>query len=116
MPAHAEHFKRINATPSDLPSMSNGFATYPVPAQLGQSFELKPSPPSVEEIFHDQLTKFPTDHLALRITNKKCSADVGIGVKELMRARKGHANTFRCRVLFLRVTLPSVPEDWPLAT
>src|ERR1039457_2865129 len=38
LPAQAGHFKRINATPSDLPLMSTGLATYPVPPQRGQSF------------------------------------------------------------------------------
>ena len=44
VPAHVGHFDRINATPSDLPFMSNGFATYPVPRQLGQSSGLTPLP------------------------------------------------------------------------
>jgi len=38
LPAQAGHFMRINATPSDLPLMSAGLATYPVPPQRGQSF------------------------------------------------------------------------------
>jgi len=36
-PAQAGHFTRINATPSDLPLMSTGVATNPVPPQRGQS-------------------------------------------------------------------------------
>ncbi len=36
VPAQTAHFTRINATPSDLPFQSTGFATYPVPLQLGQ--------------------------------------------------------------------------------
>jgi hypothetical protein len=36
LPPHAGHLTRINATPSDLPLMSTGFATYPVPPQSGQ--------------------------------------------------------------------------------
>jgi hypothetical protein len=38
LPAQVGHFKRINATPSDLPLMSTGLATYPVPPQRGQLF------------------------------------------------------------------------------
>jgi hypothetical protein len=36
LPPHAGHLTRINATPSDLPLMSTGFARYPVPPQSGQ--------------------------------------------------------------------------------
>ena len=36
LPPHAGHLTRINAMPSDLPLMSTGFATYPVPLQSGQ--------------------------------------------------------------------------------
>jgi hypothetical protein len=36
LPPHAGHLTRINAMPSDLPLMSTGFATYPVPPQSGQ--------------------------------------------------------------------------------
>jgi len=35
VPAQAGHFKRINATPSDLPFMSTGFAINPLPPQFG---------------------------------------------------------------------------------
>ena len=45
VPAQAGHFKRMNATPSDLPFKSTGFATYPVPPQLGQSSGATPLPP-----------------------------------------------------------------------
>jgi hypothetical protein len=34
----------MNAMPSDFPFKSTGFATYPVPPQVGQSFGLTPSP------------------------------------------------------------------------
>jgi hypothetical protein len=34
----------MKATPSDLPFMSTGFATYPVPQQFGQSFGFTSSP------------------------------------------------------------------------
>jgi hypothetical protein len=36
LPPHAGHLTRINAMPSDLPLMSTGFATCPVPPQSGQ--------------------------------------------------------------------------------
>jgi hypothetical protein len=36
LPPHAGHVRRINAMPSDLPLMSTGFATYPVPPHFGQ--------------------------------------------------------------------------------
>ena len=36
LPSHAGHLTRINATPSDLPLMSTGFATYPLPPHFGQ--------------------------------------------------------------------------------
>ncbi|HXM69150.1 MAG TPA: hypothetical protein VN911_20650, partial [Candidatus Acidoferrum sp.] len=39
LPAQLGHFDRMNATPSDLPLMSAGFAIYPVPPQRGQSLE-----------------------------------------------------------------------------
>jgi hypothetical protein len=38
LPAQVGHFKRVNATPSDLPLISTGLATYPVPPQRGQLF------------------------------------------------------------------------------
>lgn len=38
LPEHAGHFKRINATPSDLPLIAKGRATYPVPPQRWQPF------------------------------------------------------------------------------
>jgi hypothetical protein len=45
VPLQAGHFERINATPSDLPFKSTGFATYPVPPQFGQSSGATPLPP-----------------------------------------------------------------------
>ena len=45
VPSQAEHGTRINATPSDLPFKSTGFATYPVPLQLGHSCGSTPLPP-----------------------------------------------------------------------
>ena len=49
LPPQAGHFERIKAMPSDLPFKSTGFATYPVPPQLGQSSGATPSPPRVTE-------------------------------------------------------------------
>jgi len=45
VPPQTGHFKRMNATPSDLPFKSTGFATYPDPPQVGQSSGSTPSPP-----------------------------------------------------------------------
>jgi len=45
VPPQAGHFRRINATPSDLPFKSTGFATYPLPPQFGQSSGATPLPP-----------------------------------------------------------------------
>ncbi len=53
VPPQAGHLVRINATPSDLPFKSTGFATYPEPPQFGQSSGATPSPPRVEAIFLD---------------------------------------------------------------
>jgi hypothetical protein len=50
-PAQAGHFKRINATPSDLPLMSTGRAIYPLPPQRGQSFGAT-HPPQLLGVFH----------------------------------------------------------------
>jgi hypothetical protein len=49
VPPQAGHFIRINATPSDFPFKSTGFATYPEPPQFGQSSGATPSPPRVTE-------------------------------------------------------------------
>ena len=70
VPPQAGHFNRINATPSDLPFKSTGFATYPVPPQFGQSSGLTPIPLSVEAILADLIEKCAADCFALRITNK----------------------------------------------
>jgi hypothetical protein len=70
VPAQAGHFNRINATPSDLPFKSTGFATYPVPPQLGQSSGLNPLPLTVEGILHDWRAKPTKGFFSLRITNK----------------------------------------------
>ena len=72
MPAQTGHFKRIKATPSDLPFKSTGFATYPVPPQFGQSSGLNPLPLTVEGILHDWCAKSTKGFFPLRITNKNC--------------------------------------------
>ena len=51
VPAQAGHFIRINAMPSDLPLMSTGLATNPVPPQRGQSFGVT-RPPQLPRVFH----------------------------------------------------------------
>ena len=72
VPPQTGHFERINATPSDLPFMSTGFATYPLPPQFGQSSGATPSPPQVENILYDISSKISADFISLRITNKPC--------------------------------------------
>ena len=74
MPPQAGHFRRINATPSDLPFKSTGFATYPQPPQFGQSSGATSLPLSVEGIVHDVSANFCADCFTLRITNKNCRA------------------------------------------
>ena len=69
-PPQAGHLIRINATPSDLPFKSTGFATYPVPPQFGQSSGLTPIPLSVIGIVHEFGPKFSAGCIALRIANK----------------------------------------------
>lgn len=69
VPPQAEHFVRMNATPSDLPFGSTGFAMYPLPPQVGQSSGATPSPPHVESILHDIALKFAAENIALRIPN-----------------------------------------------
>ena len=70
VPAQAGHFIRINATPSDLPFKSTGFATYPEPPQFGQSSGATPSPPRVTAIFHEIAVAVTRDRFALRIPNR----------------------------------------------
>jgi len=51
VPSQIGHLARMNATPSDLPLRSTGFAIYPAPPQFGQSFEPTPvSPPSLNRL------------------------------------------------------------------
>jgi hypothetical protein len=47
VPAQAEHFNRINATPSALPFKVTGFTIYPEPPQAGQFSGSTPLPLSV---------------------------------------------------------------------
>ena len=58
VPPHAGHFIRINATPSDFPFKSTGFATYPEPPQFGQSSGATPSPPRVTEDCRAEASRF----------------------------------------------------------
>ena len=70
VPPHAGHFIRINATPSDFPFKSTGFATYPEPPQFGQSSGATPSPPRVTEDCRPEAGVFAKDRITLRIPNK----------------------------------------------
>jgi len=45
VPSQAGHCTRRNATPSDLPFKSTGFAIYPLPPQFWQSSGANPLPP-----------------------------------------------------------------------
>ena len=51
VPAHAGHFTRIKAIPSDLPLVSKGLAIYPEPPQRGQSVG-STRPPQLAKVFH----------------------------------------------------------------
>jgi hypothetical protein len=51
LPKQAGHLIRINATPSDLPLLSTGLATYPEPPQRGQSVGFT-RPPQLQPSFH----------------------------------------------------------------
>jgi hypothetical protein len=51
LPKQAGHLIRINATPSDLPQLSTGLATYPEPPQRGQSVGFT-RPPQLQPSFH----------------------------------------------------------------
>ena len=85
VPPHAGHFSRINATPSDFPFRSTGFAIYPVPPQFGQSSESTPLPLTVEDIVYDNCAKFSVECFTLRIPNKLAdlnSTEIEIFVSE----------------------------------
>lgn len=70
LPPQTGHLVRINATPSDLPFMSTGFAIYPEPPQFGQSSGATPSPPRVSQIFSYFGQDSSKECFALRIPNK----------------------------------------------
>ena len=70
VPPQAGHFVRINATPSDLPFKSTGFATYPEPPQVGQSSGSNLLPPRVTHIVAELREKIHAECFALRIPNK----------------------------------------------
>jgi len=71
VPAQAGQTVRINATPSDLPFKSTGFAIYPVPPQFGQSSGSTPLPPQlVDPIVYDQMANGRENRFVLRKTNK----------------------------------------------
>ena len=76
VPPQAGHLIRINATPSDLPFKSTGFATYPEPPQFGQSSGATPSPPRVEVIFPDIGPSATKDWFSLRNPNKLPTSDI----------------------------------------
>ena len=69
LPAQVGHFKRINATPSDLPLMSTGLATYPVPPQCGQLFGSTP-PPQLPESFSPICARGTRKLILLRNPNR----------------------------------------------
>ena len=73
VPPQTGHLVRINATPSDFPFKSTGFATYPEPPQFGQSSGATPSPPRVVAIFPDIGQNSTEDYFALRNPNKLAS-------------------------------------------
>lgn len=70
VPPQTGHFRRMKATPSDLPFKSTGFATYPEPPQVGQSSGATPSPLSVDNIVHDFGRGPAEDSFPLRKPNK----------------------------------------------
>jgi hypothetical protein len=70
VPEQVGQVERINATPSDLPFKSTGFATYPVPPQLGQRSEFTPLPPQVDEIVYEECEEIATKLFPLRNANK----------------------------------------------
>ncbi len=96
VPAQAGHCKRINATPSDLPFKSTGFATNPVPPQFGQLSGSTPLPLLVESIVSDITTIFAAKCCALRITNKNSWRGRHPWVR-ITRAGK-ELNEARCRL------------------
>ena len=80
---------RIKATPSDLPFKFTGFATYPVPLQLGQSSGFTPLPLIVEAIVRQCADDLRRDCFALRNPNKPRKA---CHSQELTDWRRGVVN------------------------
>jgi hypothetical protein len=82
LPPQAGHLTRINATPSDLPFKSTGFAINPLPPQFGQSFGLTPLPPRITAILPRSFEEFAANAFALRIPNKLfCKRAMGKGFR-----------------------------------
>lgn len=69
LPAQAGHLIRINAMPSALPFKSTGFAIYPLPPQVGQSFGSTPLPPQCCWPFSMTRLK-PEPKIVLRYENR----------------------------------------------
>jgi hypothetical protein len=110
VPPQAGHFKRINATPSDLPFKSTGFATYPVPPQFGQSSGATPLPLIVEGIVHDARPKVSVNYFALRITNRnplKAAMFDAVQMPRIPAARNSTTIAFDVGRLLLGATLSS---------
>ena len=96
VPPQAGHFRRIKATPSDLPFKSTGFATYPLPPQFGQSSGATPLPLSVEGIVYEARAKFAKECFALRITNKnRQSVGILIVYRVILNRRLGETHDNR---------------------
>lgn len=99
LPPQAGHLIRINATPSDFPFKSTGFATYPVPPHLGHSSGFTPIPLSTPHCVRDQsrnrtILFFVTNHEHLfrppgMGTTKHCTANANHPVQEADARRNG---------------------------
>jgi len=80
VPPQTGHLVRINATPSDFPFKSTGFAMYPEPPQFGQSSGATPSPPRVSQIFSQIGQDSAKECFALRIPNKMPATHLQCGI------------------------------------
>lgn len=76
LPPQTGHFVRTNATPSDFPFSSTGFATYPVPLQFGQSSESTLLPLSLQVLCASGLQN--SQHIVFRyeLRTRTCSTTV----------------------------------------
>ena len=109
VPPQAGHCKRIKATPSDLPFKSTGFATYPLPPQLGQSFGATPLPLRLRTLSMTRAPNFPQIVLRYELRTRfhgsgtpRCSP-----VVPSSREREKLTTTaFDVGVLLLNATLP----------